>query len=176
MSEAVRNVAMARYRMIQPYLEQKRSLAMVADDADVCVRTAQRWVSRYRKRGLVALARKSRDDRGARRVPKADPFPETLYCTARLASLLISTHNLPRQWQRRRKLRQNRLAGIRLRSSSGHVAALCTSFRRVSSNLLALCSAFERLAAVLKSASLTGAAPNDKTLRLQHRVPSQIAP
>jgi hypothetical protein len=33
MSEAVRNVAMARYRMIQPYLEQKRSLAMVADDA-----------------------------------------------------------------------------------------------------------------------------------------------
>jgi len=68
MSEAVRNVAMARYRMIQPYLEQKRSLAMVADDADVCVRTAQRWVSQYRKLGLVALARKSRDDRGGRRV------------------------------------------------------------------------------------------------------------
>jgi putative transposase len=41
---------------------------MVADDADVCFRTAQRWVSQYRKFGLVALARKSRDDRGARRV------------------------------------------------------------------------------------------------------------
>jgi putative transposase len=67
-SEAARNVAMARYRLIQPYLEQKRSLAMVAVDADVCFRTAQRWVSQYRKFGLVALARKSRDDRGARRV------------------------------------------------------------------------------------------------------------
>ena len=41
---------------------------MVADDADVCFRTAQRWVSLYRKLGLVALARKSRGDRGARRV------------------------------------------------------------------------------------------------------------
>jgi putative transposase len=68
MSEAARNVAMARYRVIQPYLEQKRSLAMVTDDADVCFRTAQRWVSLYRKLGLVALARKSRDDRCARRV------------------------------------------------------------------------------------------------------------
>jgi putative transposase len=68
MSEAARNVAMARYRVIQPYLEQKRPLAMVADDADVCFRTAQRWVSLYRKLGLVALARKSRGDRGALRV------------------------------------------------------------------------------------------------------------
>lgn len=41
---------------------------MVAVDADVCFRTAQRWVSQCRKFGLVALARKSRDDRGARRV------------------------------------------------------------------------------------------------------------
>ena len=31
-------------------------------------RTAQRWVSQYRKFGLIALTRKSRDDRGARRV------------------------------------------------------------------------------------------------------------
>src|SRR5260370_42423971 len=67
-SEAAREAAMARYRVIQPCLEQKRSLAMVANDADVCFRTAQRWVSQYRKFGLVALARKSRDDRGARRV------------------------------------------------------------------------------------------------------------
>jgi putative transposase len=56
MSEAARDAAMARYRVIQPYLEQNRSLVMVADDADVCFRTAQRWVSQYRKFGLVALA------------------------------------------------------------------------------------------------------------------------
>jgi hypothetical protein len=56
---------MARHRMIQPYLEPKRYPAMVADDADVCVRSAQDGYQ-YRKRGLVALVRKSRDDRGAR--------------------------------------------------------------------------------------------------------------
>jgi putative transposase len=53
-SEAVRDVAI--------------SLAMIAIDADVCFRTAQKWVNQYRKFGLVALARKPRDDRGARRV------------------------------------------------------------------------------------------------------------
>src|SRR5271170_7661862 len=67
-SEASRDLAMSRFRLIQPYLEQKRSLQLVASDAKICFRTAQRWVSQYRKRGLVALVRKSREDRGARRV------------------------------------------------------------------------------------------------------------
>ena len=71
MSEAARDLAMSRFRLIQPYLEQKRSLQLVASDAKICFRTAQRWVSQYRKRGLVALVRKSREDRGARRVVSA---------------------------------------------------------------------------------------------------------
>jgi putative transposase len=70
-SEAVRDLAMSRFRLIQPYLEQKRSLQLVDSDAKICFRTAQRWVSQYRKRGLVALVRKSREDRGARRVVSA---------------------------------------------------------------------------------------------------------
>jgi putative transposase len=68
MSEAARDLAMARFRLIQPYLEHKRSLHWVAADAKICFRTAQRWVSQYHKLGLVALARKSREDRGDRRV------------------------------------------------------------------------------------------------------------
>jgi hypothetical protein len=70
-SEASRDLAMSRFRLIQPYLEQKRSLQLVASDAKICFRTAQRWVSQYRKLGLVALVRKSREDRGARRVVSA---------------------------------------------------------------------------------------------------------
>jgi putative transposase len=70
-SEAARDLAMSRFRLIQPYLEQKRSLQLVASDAKICFRTAQRWVSQYRKLGLVALVRKSREDRGARRVVSA---------------------------------------------------------------------------------------------------------
>jgi putative transposase len=42
--------------------------------------TAQRWVSQYRKFGLIALVRKSRDDRGGRRVvsPKIKAAIEAL--------------------------------------------------------------------------------------------------
>src|ERR1035438_2349078 len=67
-SEAARDLAMSRFRQIQPYLEQRRSLQLVAAEAKLSFRTVQRWVSQYRKLGLVALVRKSREDRGARRV------------------------------------------------------------------------------------------------------------
>jgi hypothetical protein len=67
-SEGARDLAMSRFRLIQPYLEQKRSLESVAVDAELSFRTVQRRVSSYRKFGLVALVRKSRDERGGRRV------------------------------------------------------------------------------------------------------------
>ena len=67
-SEAARDLAMARFRLIQPYLEERRSLQLVAADANLSFRTAQRWVSQYRKLGLTAFVRKAREDRGARRV------------------------------------------------------------------------------------------------------------
>jgi putative transposase len=59
---------MSRFRLIQPYLEERRSLILVASDANLPFRTAQRWVSQYGKFGLAAFVRKARDDRGARRV------------------------------------------------------------------------------------------------------------
>jgi putative transposase len=47
------------------------SLQLVAADANFSFRTAQRWVSQYRKLGLAAFVRKAREDRGARRVVSA---------------------------------------------------------------------------------------------------------
>src|SRR5277367_4667793 len=67
-SETARELAMSRFRLIQAHLEQNRPLQLVAADGKLPFRTAQRWVSQYRKFGLVALVRKSRDDRGSRRV------------------------------------------------------------------------------------------------------------
>ena len=60
--------AMERYRMIEPYLEGAQTLASVALKADITLRTAQRWVERYRRDGLASLGRKERMDQGSRRV------------------------------------------------------------------------------------------------------------
>jgi len=54
--------------MIESYLEGARTLASVATEAQVTVRTAQRWVERYRKDGLASLLRRERMDQGSRRV------------------------------------------------------------------------------------------------------------
>ena len=64
---ASRELAMARFRLLQPHLEQRRSLSSIAGEAGIPSRTARRWLSQYRERGLEGLARKSRDDRGKRR-------------------------------------------------------------------------------------------------------------
>jgi putative transposase len=55
-SESARQLAMSRFRLIQPHLEENRPLQTVAADAKLMFRTAQRWVSLYRKFGLLALA------------------------------------------------------------------------------------------------------------------------
>jgi transposase-like protein len=58
--------AMERYRMIESYLESARNLVSVATEAEITLRTAQRWVERYRRDGLASLARKQRVDQGTR--------------------------------------------------------------------------------------------------------------
>src|SRR5260370_24547476 len=71
LSEDARKLALDRFRLIQPHLEQNQSLQSVARAAGVPYRTAQRWVAQYRRFGLVALARKRCGDRGERRVVSA---------------------------------------------------------------------------------------------------------
>ncbi len=62
---------MSRFRVLQPHLEQNRSLRIVAQEAGLAFRTVQRWVAQYRTFGLAALVRKARGDRGGRRVISA---------------------------------------------------------------------------------------------------------
>jgi putative transposase len=59
--------ALERYRLIEPFLRGARTLASIAGQADVNLRTAQRWVDLYRRDGLEALAQKQRVDRGSKR-------------------------------------------------------------------------------------------------------------
>jgi len=68
LSEQSRERALTRYRLLAPHLEGERTLRSVAEEAGVSLRTAQRWVDRYRKSGLVALTRGERADDGGRRV------------------------------------------------------------------------------------------------------------
>jgi putative transposase len=67
LSESARKIALDRFRLLQPHLEEERPLKAVARDAGIGYRTAQRWKMRYRKYGLAGLARDDRSDRGWRR-------------------------------------------------------------------------------------------------------------
>ena len=70
LSEMARQQAMARFQFIQPCVERGVPLSEVARHHGVALRTARRWVHRYRAGGLVALSRSRRAGRGIpRRVP-----------------------------------------------------------------------------------------------------------
>lgn len=64
LTEEARKLALERFRMLQPHLEDDRPLKAVAAAAGIPFGTAQRWVSLYRQFGLTALARKRRADTG----------------------------------------------------------------------------------------------------------------
>jgi len=67
LTEEARKLALDRFRLLQPHLEDDRPLKAVAAAAGVPFRTAQRWVSLYRQFGLTALGRKRRTDTGQHR-------------------------------------------------------------------------------------------------------------
>jgi DNA invertase Pin-like site-specific DNA recombinase/transposase InsO family protein len=69
LSSGQREQAMARFAVLRPHLEDGVPLARAAGEAGVAVRTAQRWLARYRACGLAGLARTARADTGRRRVP-----------------------------------------------------------------------------------------------------------
>jgi putative transposase len=60
---------MERFAVLQPHLEADVPLARAARHAGVPVRTAERWLARYRQRGLAGLARPVRSDAAVRRLP-----------------------------------------------------------------------------------------------------------
>lgn len=88
LSDEDRQTAMDRFRLLQPHLEQNRSLRLVAAEAGLAFRTAQRWVALYRTSGLASLARKTRLDHGARRVV-SEPMKRAI------EGLALESHQVP---------------------------------------------------------------------------------
>jgi putative transposase len=67
LTESQRRQAMTRLDVLRPHLYDGVSVTQTAADAKVSLRTAERWLSAYRDRGLAGLAREPRTDRGERR-------------------------------------------------------------------------------------------------------------
>jgi putative transposase len=68
LNEGEREQALARFRILQPFLEGRRTLNAVVREQGIALRTAQHWVTQYRQQGLVGLVRKRRSDRGQSRL------------------------------------------------------------------------------------------------------------
>lgn len=60
----VREELLLRYRLLQPHLEAGASLSALVREAQIPLRTAQRWVQQYRQGGLRAWLPKTRADKG----------------------------------------------------------------------------------------------------------------
>ena len=58
-TDEARSRALARFQIIRPFLEDGVPLAQLAREQDIVLRTARRWVDRYRREGLTGLARKA---------------------------------------------------------------------------------------------------------------------
>jgi putative transposase len=70
LSDAARSFALERFEIIRPFLEDGVPLSRIARDRGMPLRTAQRWVRRYRLEGIAGLARKGRVDKDEpRRAP-----------------------------------------------------------------------------------------------------------
>lgn len=83
-SEAARQQALARFQIIQPCVERGAPLPALARHHGVALRTARRWVQRYRTGGLVALSRTRRAGQGIPRRMSPD-------LTQRIEALALQT-------------------------------------------------------------------------------------
>lgn len=68
LSETDRQMALARFQMLRPHLEDGVPLIRLAQQHGLPLRTLQRWVQHYRRHGLIGLARKTRADQGQHRL------------------------------------------------------------------------------------------------------------
>ena len=68
-TEEERQQAMARFAVLRPHLHEDIPLSEAARDASIPLRSAQRWLARYRVAGLVGLVRAQRSDTGQRKLP-----------------------------------------------------------------------------------------------------------
>ena len=71
LTDEARSRALARFQVIRPFLEDGVPLTQIAREQGVVLRTARRWVDRYRREGLIGLARKERDDKDKQKLTPA---------------------------------------------------------------------------------------------------------
>ncbi len=64
-----RELAECKWKVLRPHVEDGVPLVRAAEEAGVSLRSAQRWLARYRTGGLAGLARAGRADQGCRHVP-----------------------------------------------------------------------------------------------------------
>jgi putative transposase len=64
LSESARQLALDRFGVLRPCLEDGVPLAAVAREQGLQLRRLQRWMRAYRREGLSGLARKPYSDRG----------------------------------------------------------------------------------------------------------------
>jgi putative transposase len=64
-----RKLAMERFAVLQPHLENDVPLTSAARHGGISIRTAERWLARYRQDGLAGLVRGTRSDADAHRLP-----------------------------------------------------------------------------------------------------------
>ena len=67
LSESERTIALNRFKIIQPFLEEGVPLTQIVQVEKISLSTARRWVSRYRQQGLAGLIRHPRQDQGSHR-------------------------------------------------------------------------------------------------------------
>ena len=72
LTEVRRAQAQARFAFLRPVLEEGVPLSRLAREGGIPLRTAQRWLARYRRDGLAGLALQPRSDRGQPRVAHPD--------------------------------------------------------------------------------------------------------
>jgi len=69
LTEAARRLALARFGLLRPHLENGVTLSRLAGQHGVALRTLERWLRHYRQDGLGGLVRKPYANRGRRRLP-----------------------------------------------------------------------------------------------------------
>ncbi len=76
-----KEVAVERYRTIEPYLQDRSTLAEISKLSDVATRTLYLWVKAFAADGLNGLTPKGRSDRGKRRAvsPEIKDLIQGLY-------------------------------------------------------------------------------------------------
>jgi putative transposase len=63
-------IALKRYRLLRPFLEEQVPLSRIAKEQQISVRTLRRWVTNYRAHSLDGLMRHARKDSGHYRSAK----------------------------------------------------------------------------------------------------------